>query len=228
MSIVGENSDIQARISWFTIQSTDLQAVAEVLGLDHVRSEKWQETIQPEANTRVYVAQDNWVIVEIYDWDYNPANEADMSEDIDEGCAVAVEALLVKLSQQFGEAQFFEFDTEEWCGPTSWMLARNGQIIRSFVYSPEFPPSWRNMGEPTATESFIDWSRVQELESWSEEDWDEWGEHEAENEASNLVTGWQGMGPASVETIKIAREWSVDPLTPVDLSAVCLLGTGRF
>lgn len=221
MSIMDENADIQARISWFTIQSTDLQAVAAVLGLANVRSEKWQETIQPEANTRLYVAQGNWVIAEIHDWDYIPADEADIPENIDEGCTVAIEALLMKLSQQFGEAQFFEFDTEEWCGPTSWMLARNEQMIRSFVYSPEFPPSWRNMGEPTAAESFIDWSRVRELESWSEEAWDE-------HEASNLVTGWQGMGPASVETIKIARQWSVDPLAPVDSSATCLLGTGRF
>lgn len=228
MSIVDESSDIQAKVSWFTIKSTNLQAVAEALGLDNVRSKKWQKTMQSGANTRVYVAQSNWVIAEIYDWDYIPVDEADMPEDIDEKFTVAVETLLVKLSQQFGEAQFFEFDTEHWCGPTSWILARNEKLIRSFFYSPGLPPSWRNIGEPTAAESFIDWSRVRELESWSEEDWDEWGENEAENEASNLVTGWQGMGPASVETIQIARQWSVDPLAPVNSSAVCLLGTGTF
>lgn len=123
MRIVDEISNIQAKIAWFAIKSTDLNVVAEALGLDNVRSEKWQMKIHPGANTRVYVAQSNWVIAYIYDWDYILADKADIPADIDEGFAVAIETLLVKPSQQFGEAQFFEFDTEQWCGPTSWMLA---------------------------------------------------------------------------------------------------------
>ncbi|TYQ29997.1 hypothetical protein [Pseudanabaena sp. UWO310] len=225
-----DDLDIQAKISWLTVRTTDIKAVVEVLDLKGERQGRWQDASQKidgkwqtTANTFLYVSQDSWVVVP-YDWEFVSPADTEITSGIEELCALAKENLIIKLSQQFGEAQLFEFDTEYFCGATSWMLARDGQLIRSFMYglSSNF---LRNVGEPTDAEQFMDWARVRELENWTEEDWKRW---EDEEEIDSFI-GCRGDSPKAVETIKVARQWSVDPLcTDHPEKSIGVLGNGKF
>lgn len=73
----------------------------------------------------------------------------------------------------------------------------------------------------------MDWSRVIELETWTKEDWENW-EEDSDGE-SYLFIGCRGDCPKAVETIKVARQWSVDPLcTDRPGKRIGVLGTGEF
>ncbi|MBW4421552.1 MAG: hypothetical protein KME13_20395 [Myxacorys californica WJT36-NPBG1] len=232
MSMSDDDLDVQAEISWLTVRTTDINAVVEILELEAIRQGRWQDASekingkrQTTANTFLYVSQDTWVVVP-YKWEFVAPDDVEITSGVRELCVQARESLICKLSQQFGEAQLFEFDTEYFCGTTAWMLARNGQLIRSFVYdlSSQF---LRNFGEPTEAEQFMDWARVRELENWTEEDWENW-EEDSDGE-TDLFIGCRGDSPKAVETIKVARQWSIDPLcTDRPGKRFGILGNGKF
>lgn len=129
MRISDDDLDIQAEISWLTVKTTDIAAVVEVLELEGVRQGRWQDSSekidgkrQVIANTFLYVSQDTWIVVP-YKWEFVAPDGVEITSGIQELCLQVREALIIKLSKQFGEAQLFEFDTEYFCGRTSWMLA---------------------------------------------------------------------------------------------------------
>lgn len=232
MSISDDDLDFQADISWLTIETINIDAVVEALQLKGIRQGRWRDAYekinekrQMTANTFLYVSQNTWVVV-LYEWKFIGCDCVDNTSSIQELCLQARENLIIKLSQQFSEAQLFEFDTEYFCGPTCWMFAHNGQLIRSFIYdlSSNF---LRNFGKPTTAEDFMDWFRVEGLESWTKEDWEIW--EEEEDGQSNLFLGCRGDCPKAVETIKVARQWSVDPLyTDHPEERIGILGRGGF
>jgi hypothetical protein len=232
MSISDDDLDIQAKISWITIKTTDINAVVEALKLEDIRQGRWQDASEridgkrvTTANTFLYISQEAWVVIP-YEWEFIAPDNEEITSGIRELCTQAREKLIIELSQKFGEAQLFEFDTEYFCGTTSWMLARDGQLVRSFMYGLS-SHYLRNFGEPTESEYFMDWSRIVELESWTEEDWESW--EEEWDGSSVLFSGCKGESPKAVETLKIARQWSTDPIhTDHPGKRIGVLGNGKF
>lgn len=232
MNISDDDLDIQALISWITVKTTDVNAVAEALALEDIRAGKWQDASEKingkrvtTANTFLYVSQETWVVVP-YEWKFVSPEDVETTSKVLDCCGQAKENLIIRLSQQFGEAQLFEFDTEYFCGTTSWILASNGRLIRSFMYGLS-SHCLRNFGKPTEAEGFMDWSRVTELEGWTEEDWENW--EEDWDGSSVLFPGCRGGSPKALETLKVARQWGVDPLyTDHPGKRIGVLGNGKF
>ncbi len=98
-----------------------------------------------------------------------------------------VDSLLVKLSSEFTEAQSFFIDTE-YTFSTEWKLARNGEIVRAFASGETFGDEIVSVGAISEAEAFIDWEKLGQ-----------------KDEEEHFAFG-------SAEVLKVARQWSVDPI----------------
>jgi hypothetical protein len=203
---------VQAWVSWIAVKTDDVNAVAEILELENVRAggfAEWGYDSSP--NTFLYVAQDQWVIV-YHKWEYTGELEIGATnEEISHAVYKADVNLLNRLSNRFGESQSFGFDEEYTIGDTHWAASKNGQLTRYFKWGSE--DKILNIGEITQAEDFIDWGSFNNSELVQED-----SDHE-----------FSGNYFGSVEILKIARQWSVDPLHdehPHDKSGI--LGDGKI
>lgn len=170
-----DTTDIQILVSWIAVKSSDVKAIAQELSMVDTESGNLGDIFpdkrkqqSPKGNAFLYC--DNVWSVLFYDF-FN--------------FEASVDYLLIKLSSVFAEAQAFYIDTE-YTFSVEWKLAKDGEIIRSFVST---EGTIENFGAVTDAEAFIDWEKL-ELDEEDE--------------------GFPSFG--SSEVLKIARQWSIDPI----------------
>lgn len=163
-----EELDPYFDLDWIAVQGSDVNAVVDALRLENSRQGSFVD-FGETANTFVYLSKSDWVII-IHQWEPRGSSEKYLN---------AVEQVIIALSQRFGEAQSFACYQDTICY-THWMLAKNGFLLRSFAKASE-TSLFRNHGEITEVEKFIDWRD------------------------KTLFLG-------SLEVIKIAKQWSVEPI----------------
>jgi hypothetical protein len=185
---------VEACVSWIAVKTDDINAVAESIELENVKAGDFAEWgYDSSPNTFMYVAQDQWVII-YHRWEYTGELEVGATnEEISNAVYNADVSLLNRLSDRFGESQFFGFD-EEYVGDAHWAASKNGHLTRYFKWCSE--DKILNIGEITEAENFIDWENFNNSELVKEE--------------SNYEFNGNSFG--SVEVLKIASQWSFDPL----------------
>jgi hypothetical protein len=141
-----EELDAYVDLDWIAVKSSDINAVAETLGLESCQQGSFED-LDESTNTFVFPAQSKsgWVIV-IHEWEPRGSSE----EYLD-----SIEQVLIPLSQRFGNAQSFA-SYENHIGYVHWVAAQNGELIRSFARASETSLS-RDFGEMTEDEQFINW-----------------------------------------------------------------------
>jgi hypothetical protein len=112
--------------------------------------------------------------------------------DGDEEGVRETEQIIARASQEFGEVQAFA--TYRVIDYHHWMLAQNGDPIRSFALSGG--QVLTDSGEPTPVELSFGWYplQVDEEDEGDEEESDEGGD-----------------GPNEEDVMKVAGEWSINP-----------------
>lgn len=141
-----EKLDTYVDLDWIAVKSSDINTVAEALGLESCQQGSFED-LDESTNTFVFPAQSKsgWVIV-IHEWEPRGSSE----EYLD-----SIEQVLIPLSQRFGHAQSFA-SYENHIGYVHWVAAQNGELIRSFARASETSLS-RDFGEITEEEQFINW-----------------------------------------------------------------------
>lgn len=134
-----------ADLDWMTIKSSDVNAVVNALALENIQQGRFGD-LGDKTNTFVFRSQNGWIII-IHEWEPRGSSEKYLN---------AMQQIVTELSQKFGEAQSFA-TYEDIIYYTHWILARNGVLIRSFAKASE-TDLFRNIGEVTEPESFIDWT----------------------------------------------------------------------
>ncbi|GBE92533.1 hypothetical protein [Nostoc cycadae] len=134
-----------ADLDWMTIKSSDVNAVVNALELENIQQGSFGN-FGDTANTFMFPTHNDWIII-IHQWEPRGSSAEYLN---------AMQQIVTELSQDFGEAQSFAA-YEDVIFYTHWILARNGILIRSFAKASE-TDLFRNFGEVTETESFIDWT----------------------------------------------------------------------
>jgi hypothetical protein len=142
-----ENEELYAfaDFDWIVVKSNNTDAVIEALGLDDIQEGSF-ENFGDDSNTFVLPAWGEWTVV-IHAWEPRGSS----AEYLD-----AIEQCIADLSQQFGEAQAFAC-YEENISYAHWVRAKGGKLLRSFATASE-TELFRNFGEVTEAEDFVDWT----------------------------------------------------------------------
>ncbi|BBD59800.1 hypothetical protein NIES2109_25910 [Nostoc sp. HK-01] len=173
MNHIEDLCHLTAGLDWITIKSSNVNAVVNALELENIhqgRVGKFKDKVirqrgvghfEDKTNTFVFSAQHDWIII-IHDWRPGRVSKKYLN---------VMEQIVTELSQKFGEAQSFGvceyFDYwihhEDIVDYAHWILARNGVLIRSFTKASEtmndfHTSQFRNFGEVTEAESFINWT----------------------------------------------------------------------
>jgi hypothetical protein len=144
-----------ADLDWIVVKTNDTDAVIEALGLEELQEGSFED-FGEDTNTFVIPAWGEWTLV-IHAWEPRGSSP----EYLD-----AIEKCVTDLSQQFGEAQAFA-SYEENISYVHWVLAKKGELLRSFASASE-TELFRNFGEATEAEGLIDWVSEEVVVSSSE------------------------------------------------------------
>ncbi|MBD2497464.1 hypothetical protein [Nostoc sp. FACHB-280] len=134
-----------ADLDWMTIKSSDVNAVVNALELENIQQGRFSY-FGDTANTFVFPTPNDWIII-FHQWKPRGSSAEYLN---------AMQQIVTELSQKFGEAQAFAA-YEDVISYAHWILAQNGILIRSFAKAGE-TDLFRNFGEVTEAESFIDWT----------------------------------------------------------------------
>lgn len=123
--------------NWLTVKTTDPKELAEFLEISKLKPSNWASGAEAAYNDSVFIspAIDGWVVVlgtEITDPTHDEAKE-----------------LFERLSKRYGECQFFL--THRSVEYHAWVLAKEGEIKRSYVYFAE-EGTLEYLGTPTPFE----------------------------------------------------------------------------
>jgi len=129
-----------SNLAWIALDTVDTAAVARALGLQETRSANWEQGIAAAYQSSVFVTPTlgYWTLA------------ASTSLFPPEQAAEFVKPVLERLSQQFGDAQYF--CTHQEIGLYLWARAQDGQLIRAFGLRGEKDLPWWEEGSPTAEE----------------------------------------------------------------------------
>jgi len=127
--------DFGYKMQWFAVKTNDQKKIAEIIKLKKVSKSNWENGIKGAYQNSVFITPQikDWIIV--------------CGHGIPSG---KEKQLLVHLSKEFGEVQFFA--THRVSDYHSWMKAINGTIERSFTYSDEYDNGYAAQGNPTRIE----------------------------------------------------------------------------
>lgn len=127
--------DFGYKMQWFAVKTNDQKKIAEIIKLKKVSKSNWENGIKGAYQNSVFITPqiNDWIIV--------------CGHGIPSG---KEKQLLVDLSKEFGEVQFFA--THRVSDYHSWMKAINGTIERSFTYSDEYDNGYAAQGNPTRIE----------------------------------------------------------------------------
>jgi hypothetical protein len=159
------------KMGWLAIKAADPDRVASSLGLKGGKPASWTQGI-----AAVYGEESMFVTPPVRGW-VCAASWALMGDP----SVAAISQRIVKLSGDFGEAQAFA--TYRVIEYHHWMLARRGQLIRSFAYLRESDQLLANVGALTPAERKLRFFNLPQ-DRWS---------------------------PDESDVMMVARDWSLDP-----------------
>lgn len=183
---------------WFAIKTDDTSKAAEALNLQNAVPCNWANGIDEAYKTSVYIAPaiNGWVLAVGLSLPHQGTNES-----YDE-----ITGLANKLSERFGEAQFFctHWIVEYHC----WLKSVNGKIERLYSYLGESGENLKIKGKPTPAEQ-----KYNLVNTFSDD-----AKNENYFEREDLVV------PDEELVMEIAGEWSVNPTTLEDRKNIRGLG----
>ena len=111
------------KCNWFAVKTTETDELAEILGLTEMAPGNWEHGIHHAYRDKVFISPpvDGWTFIIGTDLPF-PDNDASIS---------IIKAMLIDLSTNFGQAQYF--GTYRVSGCDSWMKAANGKIERAYA-----------------------------------------------------------------------------------------------
>lgn len=170
---------------WFAVKTDNKNRLAEILKLKNISDCNWQVGIDKAYNGSVFITPtiDGWTLA--CGWGLP---HGDTKEGIEE-----VKNILLSLSKQFGEAQFFctHRVTEYHC----WIKATNGKVERVYSYSGESFENIAIEGQPTEFERTLKLANT-----FSDE-----AKDEKYFEREDLVWADEEL------LMRVAEHWSIDP-----------------
>jgi len=193
---------------WFAIKTTDSGAVVKALGLSEPREADWETGIEASytGTSSVFVTRvERWTLVVGF-WTASLGSHDPTRK--------TVEQTIVKLSQQFGEAQAFFTHRVTECH--CWTLARDGTLVRSFGYTGDSGELFANFGEPTEAERGFDLQKITRLAELLKRD----SEGEEVGEELDALLAEEVWSPSESDVMAVAASWSLDP-TRLDASTDC-------
>lgn len=130
------------KIMWFAVKSNDPNKLAEIMGIKIIQKANWKTGIDYAYERGVFITPniDNWIIVVGCNLPHG-----DSKKSIEN-----VKSILMKLSQEFGDAQFF--CTHRVVELHTWVKSTKGQIDRVYSYVGEGGENIVVEGIPTAIE----------------------------------------------------------------------------
>jgi hypothetical protein len=169
-------------MAWLALDTTETEAVAAALGLHQTRAATWLDGIDAALQGSVFVTPPlaDWTLV---------VSRILFSPDQPE---TFVTPLLERLSEQFGDAQFF--CTMRDIELHGWACARKGRLVRGYGWLGEKKQTLWNEGLPTREERDLGFAFV--------------------NPQSALGSAWADDVPTVPDencVTQLAFLWSVDP-----------------
>jgi hypothetical protein len=127
-------------MAWLALETTDTKAVAGALGLQEVRTAAWAEGIDAAQRGSLFITPP------LADWTLATSKALIARERVD----AAVKPLLLGLSRQFSDAQYFCTHRE---GELHvWARARQGQLVRGYGWLGEKRVTLWDEGKQTKEE----------------------------------------------------------------------------
>jgi len=130
---------------WYAVKTDDKWKLADKLGLGNMSDCNWQTGVDKAYKGSVFITPviQGWSLA--CGWGLSPAEGKDEIEE--------VKKVLVRLSREFGEAQYFctHRVTEHHC----WMKAIHGEVVRVYAYLGESGENLAVEGEPTEFEKTL-------------------------------------------------------------------------
>jgi hypothetical protein len=111
-----------SKLAWLALETTDTQAVAAVLGLREARPATWAVGIDAAHHASFFITPP------LADWTLVASTALITRDRVD----ASVKQLLVGLSRQFGDAQYFCTNRE--VELHVWARARQGQFVRGYAW----------------------------------------------------------------------------------------------
>lgn len=168
------------KITWIAVKTADMKKIAEVIGLKNVQECNWESGLAYAQYKSVFVspAVGEWTLV-VGHFEYGKVEYATEKK------------LLLKLSAEFGEAQYFGSHrvSDYYC----WMKAENGKIAR--LYGTMNDGSTMAEGNPTEFEqklNLFDPNCADAKHDWY------WEREDLTSQDEDLV-------------LELAESWSVNP-----------------
>jgi hypothetical protein len=184
----GANLDLPVpfgpKMAWLALETTDTEAVATALPLAETRPATWAEGIEAAYRSSVYVTPP------LADW----TMAAGMSLFPPDRAETFVKPLLERLSQQFGEVQYF--CTHRDVGLSVWARAQNGRLIRGYGWLGKNCLTLWDEGKPTQEEQELGFRFSHDPSSTSE----------LAQEKNLTCASERGV-------MQLAYLWSIDPTT---------------
>lgn len=183
---------------WFAVKASNTEEVANALHLKNVKPSGWKKGIDSAYKGKVYVTPtiDGWVLA--VGWSL-PAGDSEES-------IIELKKLSNKLSQQFGEVQFF--GTHRVVEYHCWLKSINGEVKRLYSYLGESGENIEIIGQPTEAESEYILIDTASEEAKQESYW----------EREDLTIADEEI------VMQIAEKWSVNPTTLEDRNNIKGLG----
>lgn len=177
----GEPMVLSQPARWIAIRSSNTNHLRNLFGLNSLPPIPWSEALNRSHERTLFVSPpvQGWTLV-------IGGSLPDPADDVD-SCF----RLLVSLSQEIGEVQFFAADRV--LNHHSWARLREGRVLRAYAWSGV--TEW-NQGSPTADERLLG----MQFRGYGEE---------------SLPTDYGEVSPEQINTERIlllARRWSLDPM----------------
>jgi hypothetical protein len=172
------------KIAWLALETTDTEAVVTALTLGEARPATWAEGIEAAHRSSVYVTPP------LADWTL----AAGIALFPPDRAQAFVKPLLERLSEQFGEVQYF--CTHRDVGLSVWARAQKGRLIRGYGWLGKNCLTLWDEGEPTQEEQESGFRFSHDPSSTSELAQDK-----------NLTY------PSERGVMQLAYLWSIDPTT---------------
>lgn len=171
--------------NWYAVKTEDKWRLADKLGLQNMSDCNWQTGIGKAYKGSVFITPviQGWTLA--CGWGLYPAEGKDEFKEVKE--------VLVRLSQEFGEAQYFctHRVTEYYC----WMKAIHGEVIRVYAYLGESGENLVVEGQPTEFEKTLNLANTFSAEA-------KVGDY---HEREDITWPYEQL------VMEVAAHWSVDP-----------------
>lgn len=171
------------KCTWLAIRTENIQKISELLKLKRTSVCNWKYGINKAYDNSIFICPpiDGWVLV--------------VGNKLPDGDGNEIQELLITLSKEFQEAQFFATHrvTEYHC----WIKALNGKIIRLYSFLGESGENISVEGKPTEFEK-----KYNLINTFSKE-----AEDSSYFERKDLTT------PDEEFIMQVADNWSINPMT---------------